>query len=146
MRQKMFCLCLASAVLLLTAAQAQSIPSIYEQAADYIQRGQSPSAIALLEPRLRATPGDLKALTLMGLALAAENRREPANRYFKQVLNANPRFAPALKNLAINELALGENENAKKHLLQLLQLTPADPMAHLALGEIEFGSKNYRSA
>ena len=146
MRQNTGCCWWMSTALLATAAYAQSIPSIYEQAAEYIQRGQSPSAIALLELRLRETPGDLKALTLMGLAHAAESRREPAKRYFWQALNIDPRFAPALKNLAINELALGESENAKKHLQQLLQLTPSDPMAHLALGEIEFGAKNYRGA
>lgn len=134
------------AAMLVMAAQAQSAGSIYQEAAAYIQRGQASSAIALLEPRLRETPQDLKALTLMGMALAAENRRDQANQYFRQALDADPRFGPALKNLAINEMALGQSANAKTHFTQLLQLTPADPIAHLALGEIEFGDKDYPAA
>src|SRR3954453_12260344 len=111
MRQKTLCSFISA--VLIAAAQAQPSSSIFEQAADYIQRGKSASAIALLEPRLRETPEDLKALTLVGMAHAAENRREQATQYFRQALKVNPRFAPALKNLALNELALGQNDAAK---------------------------------
>ena len=138
--------CVLWATMLATPVPAQSTGSIYERAAAYLQRGQASSAIALLEPRLKDTPGDLKALTLMGMALSVENRREQANRYFRQALDANPKFAPALKNLAINEMALGEGANAKRHFEQLLQLTPSDSIAHFTLGEIEFAAKDYGAA
>lgn len=134
------------AAMLATAVRAQPAGSIYERAAAHIQRGEASSAIALLEPRLQEAPRDLKALTLMGMALSAENRREQANQYFRQALNADPKFAPALKNLAINEMTLGEGAKAKTHFEQLLQLTPSDPIAHLTLGEIEFAAKDYGAA
>jgi tetratricopeptide (TPR) repeat protein len=125
---------------------AQPAPSIYQQAAQYIQQGQSSSAITLLEPRLQETPQDLKALTLMGMALAAENRHAEAGRFFRKALAADPKFAPALKNLAISEMAAGETGSAKKDFEELLRLTPSDPIAHLALADVEFASRNYRSA
>ena len=138
--------CLWCAALLAAAAGGQSSGTIYEQAAAYLQRGQPARAIALLEPRLQEAPRDLRALTLAGMAHAAENRRELANRYYRQALDADAKYAPALKNLAINEMALGDGANAKTHFEQLLQLTPADPMAHLALGDIASAAKDYRSA
>src|SRR5262245_3726115 len=138
--------CVGFAALLAPAARAQTTGSIYEQAAAHIQRGQPSSAITLLEPRLQEAPRDLKALTLLGMAHAAENRREQANRYYRLALDADPKFAPALKNLAINEMTLGDGANAKTHFEQLLQLTPADPVAHLALGDIASAAKDYRSA
>src|SRR5437016_62895 len=85
--------CVLWAVMLTTAMRAQSAGSIYERAAVYIQQGQASSAIALLEPRLQEMPRDLKALTLMGMALSTDNRREQANRYYLQALNADPKFA-----------------------------------------------------
>jgi tetratricopeptide (TPR) repeat protein len=139
---------ITDAIILITmlAAAAASSGSIYEQAAVLIQRGEIKSAIALLEPRLREAPTDLKALTLMGMAASAENRREQANRYFRQALQADPKFAPALKNLAINELAANETAAAKRHFEELLRLTPGDPLAHLALGDISFAAKNFPAA
>jgi tetratricopeptide (TPR) repeat protein len=119
------------------AAQGQQPASIYEQAATLIQSAKASDAIALIEPRLQTAPQDLKALTLMGMAMAADNRREQANQYFERALQANPVFAPALKNLALNEVALGRTANARSDLERLLQLTPSDPIAHLALAEIQ---------
>jgi tetratricopeptide (TPR) repeat protein len=127
-------------------ATAQQSPSIYQQAAQYIQQRESSSAITLLEPRLKEAPQDLKALTLMGMALAAENRHAEAGGFFRKALAIDPRFAPAVKNLAISEMAAGETASAKNHFKQLLQLIPADPIAHLALADVEFASRNYRVA
>ena len=124
---------------------AQPGGTIYERAADLIQDGKASSAVALLEPALQQNPQDLKAQTLMGMALAADNRREQANQHFRDALAANPRFSPALRNLAINEMALGDAGNARTHFEQLLQLSPADPLAHLALGELDFTAKNYQA-
>ncbi len=120
--------------------------SIYEQAAGFIQSSQPAEAIALLQSRLHDAPQDLKAMTLMGMALSSQNQREPANRYFQEALKVNPSYAPALKNLAINELAEGDAGKARFHLEELLKITPADPIAHLALADIDFAAKRYASA
>lgn len=128
------------------AAAAEAPASLYERAAALIERGQARSAMALLEPRLKEAPRDLKALTVMGMAASAENRRDQANAYFRQALQADPTFAPALKNLAINELAANETASARKHFEELLKLTPADSVAHLALGDISSANSDFESA
>src|SRR5713226_5685954 len=128
-RSRAMCRGLFAAAISILSARAQPVPSIYEQAASYIQRGQSASALPLLERKLRESPQDLRALTLMGMALAAENRREQASGYFQRALEANPAYTPALRNLAINEIALGQTASAKTHFERVLQLTPSDAIA-----------------
>jgi tetratricopeptide (TPR) repeat protein len=125
---------------------SQTTTSVYEQAASLLQHGEADAAIHLLEGTLGHSPQDLKARTLLGMALSATGRLDEAGRQFSQVLQINPRFAPALKNLAVNEMALGQVPKAKGHFEQLLEMAPADPVAHLALAEIEFGAKQYAAA
>jgi tetratricopeptide (TPR) repeat protein len=43
-------------------------------------------------------------------------------------------------------MAMGQVANAKLHFEQLLEVTPADPVAHLALGEIAFTAGRYDAA
>jgi len=116
------------------AAFAQA-PSLYEQAASSIQNGQFANAVGILEPRLHQAPGDLKALTLMGMAVSAAGRLEEGNRYYRQALAVNSSFAPALKNLAANEMALGHAAVARSHFERLVDLTPADPAVRLGLAQ-----------
>lgn len=133
------------ALFLACSAFAQTA-SIYEQAAYLLQRGDAPSAIRLLEPRLKDAPQDLRALTLMGMALSLDNHPEQGNGYFRRALELNPRFAPALRNLGVNEMTAGNTEAARKHFEQLLQLTPNDAVGRLSLAELEFSARNYRAA
>src|SRR5215831_20704531 len=116
---------LALAFILATTAFAQT-PSVYEQAANSIQSGRFAEAVRILEPRLQQAPRDLKALTLMGMAVSADGRLEEGNRYYRQALEVNSSFAAARKNLAVNELALGHPAMALTHFERLLDLTPAD--------------------
>jgi tetratricopeptide (TPR) repeat protein len=84
---------------------------------------------------LRENAQDLKALTLMGMALVAENRREEGNSYFRQALKVNAAYAPALRNLALNEMAMGRADAARTHFERLLELSPADPAVRLGLAQ-----------
>jgi tetratricopeptide (TPR) repeat protein len=97
----------------------------------------------VLEPLLQQQPSDVRALTLMGMALTTAGKPKDANARFRQALAANPQFAPALRGLAINEMALGLAQEAKQHFEQLVKLTPGDPVAQLALGELAFRDKQY---
>jgi tetratricopeptide (TPR) repeat protein len=100
----------------------------------------------LLEPYLKQAPRDVKALTLLGMALSASDRRTDAARYFRQALEADPKFTPALRALAIDEMAIGRISEAKAHLEKLLGLTPADPIARMAMAQIEFTARNHEAA
>ncbi len=61
-------------------------------------------------------------------------------------LAANPRFAPALRALAVNEMSMGRVPQAKTHFEALLQFSPQEAIAHLALGEIYYAEKNHRQS
>src|SRR5207247_1269077 len=85
---------------------AQTEPP-YQAAVAYVQQGRNELAIPLLEKLLAASPKDLKARNLLGIALLNSGRRPDALAQFRKAFDADPTFYPALKNLAINELALG---------------------------------------
>jgi tetratricopeptide (TPR) repeat protein len=135
-----------SIVFVLAAVGFAQAPSIYEQAASSLQRGDAPTAIRLLEPRLHDAPNDLRALTLMGMALSSQDRREEGNEYFRRVLSLNPAFPPALRNLGLNQMASGNSVQARRYIEELLKLTPADAVGRLALAELEFTAGHHRAA
>ena len=118
----------------------------YATAASYVRSGQPAAAIPLLERILAATPGDLKARNLLGIALLNSDRREDAAIQFKEALRIDPDFQPALRNLGVAEMALGRRADAKRTFERLLKLAPADPVAHLYMGEISFGEGRYAEA
>ena len=54
-------------------------PPDYAAAASYVKAGEFDLAIPLLEKFLAATPGDLKARNLLGIALLNAGRKEEAS-------------------------------------------------------------------
>jgi tetratricopeptide (TPR) repeat protein len=125
---------IACAAVAVFCAAAQTA-SIYQQAAELIRGGHAETAIRLLEPRLEAAPQDLRALTLMGMAHSAVKKPEQACDYFRKALAVNPSYAPALRNLAFNEMALGRAAEARTNFERLLELTPADAAGRAGLGQ-----------
>jgi Flp pilus assembly protein TadD len=103
----------------LLAAQPEGL-SVYQHAAGEIQHGQPGSAIVLLDPVLKEQPNDLRALTLMGMALTAAGRPADGSRRFRDALAIAPRYAPALRGLALNEMAAGDAKSAETHFADLL--------------------------
>lgn len=133
-------------VAIVAGVWAQAPSSVLQQAAQRIQAGNPAEAVAMLEPVVRDNPKDPRALTLLGMALSAAGRVGEAKVQFEAALGVNAAFAPALRGLAMNEMSAGRAREAKTHFLGLLKLTPQEPVAHLALGEIYFNEKNYKLA
>src|SRR5829696_7575823 len=98
-------ICLLFLFILPLAAQSSDA---FQQAMSLVQQGKNAPAIELLEKLIANSPSDLKALNLLGIALAASGRRAEAGHRFEKALEISPNFVPALKNLAGNELALGK--------------------------------------
>lgn len=128
------------------AALAQSAATVYDEAVSDLRGGNPAAAISRLEGALRDSPDDLKARTLLGMALSAAGRREEARREFQKVLAVNPRFAPALRNLALTEAAAGDAKQAEQHFETLLRIAPGDPMAYIALAEMAVAVHDYKKA
>ena len=120
--------------------------TIYEQAAASVQTGHPEGAITLLEPWIKTHPDDLRALTLMGMAISAAGKSTDANSYFERALRIRPAYPPALKGLAMNEMALKQYDAAQTHFAKLLAASPGDPVAHAGLGEIAFARGDFANA
>src|SRR5215475_10179329 len=127
-----------------TSVQAQDVD--YQAAVSFVQRRQFDRAFPLLQQMLDRAPNDLKARNLMGIALSAAGRPKEANQQFKKVLELDPKFVPALKNLAINELSLGMAQDAKIHFEEALKSAPQDVTCHWGLAEIAFSARDYKGA
>ena len=130
----------------LAQAAADCGPTAYDCALQHVARREFMQAIRLLEVQLAATPRDLKALNLVGIALTGAGRKADANDRFRTALSIDPSFNPARKNLAINEFDAGRSASAKSHLESVLKLAPADEIANIYLAEILFQSKETSAA
>jgi tetratricopeptide (TPR) repeat protein len=120
--------------------------SDYPAAAAYVRQGRADLAIPIFEQILAKTPSDLKTRNLLGIALLNARRKEEAGAQFRKAFQTAPNFLPALKNLVVNEMALGQQDEAKAHFERLLKLVPNDAVAHLYMGEICFTGHRYPQA
>jgi tetratricopeptide (TPR) repeat protein len=118
----------------------------YDCALFHVGRHEFPDAIRYLDEQLAASPRDLKALNLLGIALTGAGRKDAANARFRAAVAIDPAFYPALKNLAVNEYDSGRYTAARGHFEQVLKLAPADEIANLYLGEIDYRAKRSRAA
>ncbi len=120
--------------------------TIYEQAAASIQAGHPEAAITRLEPWIKSHPDDLRALTLIGMGVSVSGKFVDANSYFERALRVRPAYPPALKGLAMNEMALKQYDAAQAHFRKLLAASPGAPVAHAGLGEIAFAHEDFADA
>ncbi|HYP08708.1 MAG TPA: tetratricopeptide repeat protein [Bryobacteraceae bacterium] len=118
----------------------------YEEAVALVRAGEFAQAIPTIEKLVQANPNDLKARNLLGIALSGAGRRTEANQQFERVLQGNPRFLPALKNLAHNQLELGQVELAERNFRSALKAAPGDASVQFGLGRLGFLRKDYPSA
>ncbi len=126
--------------------QSASAASEYGHAEALLRDHQWEAGIAILQPLLQTAPGNPKVLNLMGLAFAGKGDARQAETYFESALKIAPEFTPALKNLAIEETALGQTEAALKHLQAAFKQSPDDPIVNLYLGEILYRQSDFASA
>ena len=138
-------LLLGSLLLSLPIAHAAASDT-YTQAEALVRQGQWNQGIDLLQQLLKSDPANLKALNLLGIALTGKGDLVAADREFQHAVRAEPHFAPALKNLAINEFTQKNVAAAEKHFFQALAVTPNDPVIHAYLGHIDYSKHQYQKA
>lgn len=131
--------------LLIRADDCNGAPP-YDCAVTLIQQGRFPAAVAVLEKLNSESPRDVKALNLLGIALSASGELEKANQTLRQALEVDSGFLPALRNLSLNEFRLGHVEQAQTGFETVLKSAPNDEAAHLWLGEIAYGAKQFAEA
>ena len=131
----------AAALLLRTpsaVAAADCGPTPYDCALVHVGAHDFAAALRDLDAQLAATPRDLKALNLYGIALTGAGRRDAANERFRSALAIDPSFHPAMRNLGVNEFDAGRLDQAQAWFEKVAALVPADEVAHVYLGEIHF--------
>jgi len=124
----------------------QPSTAAYSEAVTQVREGHFAAAIPLLRRILAENPSDLKSRNLLGIALMSFGRRKEASVQFGKALAIDPRFHPALKNLAMNELEMGLDDEAKAHFEQAEKLAPADAVVQFQLGRICFNDRRYADA
>ena len=128
------------------AGRADCGPTPYDCAVVHVERRDFAAAIDALEPLVAGSPGDLRALNLLGIALTSAGRLEEGSARFRDALRIDPDFYPARKNLGINEFNRGRLSEAQRELEAVLKRVPADEVTHLHLAEIHFQKERLRSA
>jgi len=139
----------AAALLLRTpsaVAAADCGPTPYDCALVHVGAHDFAAALRDLDAQLAATPRDLKALNLYGIALTGAGRRDAANERFRSALAIDPSFHPAMRNLGVNEFDAGRLDQAQAWFEKVAALVPADEVAHVYLGEIHFRRRRPREA
>jgi len=124
---------------------AQQLPS-YDRAEALIRHGKADEGIAILRSLLASEPHNLKALNLLGVALTQKRDLAAADREFLRALQLDPKFYPALENLATNEFTLKDYAASEKHFLEAAKFTPDDPAVNSFLGKITFKRGEYARA
>jgi tetratricopeptide (TPR) repeat protein len=119
---------------------------IYAQAEALVRQGQWDQGIDLLRQLLKSDPENLKAFNLLGIALTGKGDLPAADHEFQHAVRIDQHFAPALKNLAINEFTQKNVAAAAKHFSQALAITPNDPVIHAYLGHIDYSNHQYQKA
>jgi len=136
------------ALLLLSSltAEVAQIPELYAQAETLVRQKQWDQGIALLRQVLGVEPENPRAHNLMGIALSGKGDVSGAGAEFERALRIDPRFVPALKNLAINELSRNHAGEAQRHFSAAEQIAPHDPMIQAYLGDIAYSQHQYKTA
>ena len=116
------------------------------RAESLVRAGQLDEAIALIQQILQTERPSAPMLNLFGIALSGKGDLEAANRKYVEALGLDAAFLPALKNLAINEIAQRDLPAATTHLTAALKLAPADPVVHGYLGRIAYARHEHTVA
>jgi len=101
-----------------------------------LQLEQGDQAVRLLEGILKRQPDNYEVRMLYARTLLSLQRAEGAFKQFQQLAKQRPNEAPALYAAALLAIELGENDKAREHLLQLVNLGQRADEAYFYLGRI----------
>ena len=101
---------------------------------------QYEASIAAYTAYLTGRPGNVTALTNMGIAFAAEERLTEAIAAFRRAVDLNPDNGDSHRNLATALSDAGDRAGAIPHAEKAVALRPGDPAAHFLLGSLLAGA------
>ncbi|MEW5979749.1 MAG: tetratricopeptide repeat protein [Acidobacteriota bacterium] len=122
-------------------AQDSVAPSVYEQVSTLIQQAKIQEAEQTLRLALRKRPNDLRALSLLGVTLDAQERYREAERCYISALRLMPGSMTLQNNLGNHYLARGMRDRAEVAFLQVVAANSRHPNANLQLAQISLAKK-----
>lgn len=128
------------------AQRTSSEATEYLQAQQFIQQHRWEEGLAILRRLMQNDPSNPHILNLTGLGLIGNKEPRAAIVYFRKAIKVDPKFVPAMKNLAIDEFDLGHQKTAEQLLQRANVYSPNDPVIHLYLGEIAYQEHRFKSA
>ena len=140
----LFVACLG--VLNAAAQQPASEATEYLHAQNLIQQHRWGEGLAILHRLIQNDPSNPRILNLTGLGLIGNKEPESAIPFFKKAIEVDPKFVPAMKNLAIDEFDLGHLKTAEQLLQHASAYSPDDPVIRLYLGEIAYQEHHFKLA
>jgi len=127
-------------------AQSQVSDSVYDRAAAAFQTGKMAEAEETLRSILRSSPGDVRALGMLGVVLDAQKRFDEAERCYTQALRLAPGSAALHNNMGNHYLAKGLQERARASFQRVVSLDPHHPNANLHLAQMSVDAKEGQGA
>ncbi|MDQ2841365.1 MAG: tetratricopeptide repeat protein [Acidobacteriota bacterium] len=100
-----------------------------------LQAGQFREALAASDRDLKTNGGDARIWTLRAMASAGLGQTASATKDLQRALHLQPKFMPALQNLAQIQYQSGDPQ-CEKTVEQIVALRPDDPVAHGMLGAL----------
>jgi tetratricopeptide (TPR) repeat protein len=103
------------------------------------------TALQLLQPALKSSPGNAELWAMQGTAYAGEGHSKEALASFQSALKISPNYLPALHGAAQIEFDAG-NPTAIPFIERVIRLHPNDATSHAMLAVLEFQLKNCAAA
>ncbi len=121
-------------------------PTQLQQAAKEISTGELQQAEKNLDAVLRSSPGDYRAVDLLGVIRVLQHNEASAQEMFIQVIQANPNFAPGHAHLGLLYLRMNRTQDAVPELREALRLNPtradaADALVHILRDQAQAASQ-----
>ena len=111
-----------------------------------LKRGNSPAALAVLQPALQTGSKDVQVLALAGESYMQAANYDQAGMYFERASNLDPKAASLRMSLAMSKLGKGNTSQAIDDLQLATQLDSKSPKAGIALIRTELNLRNYPAA
>src|SRR5437867_5431689 len=95
---------------------------------------------------LLVSPGDLRALSLLGVVLDSQGRYSEAEEAYLKAIKLAPDSSALLNNLGNHYLARGDSANARNSFERVLARDPAHPNANLQTAQLAVDQKDFAVA
>lgn len=126
---------------LFCCALAQNAENSLAAITTALQNKEFETALQLLQPALKASPGNAELWAMQGTAYESEGRSKEALASFQSALKISPNYLPALHGAVQIEYDAG-NPAAIPLIERVIRLHPGDTTSHAMLAVLEFQQKN----